>query len=811
MKKITLVLALVTGLLIPGLALAQSAERVELSDAQMEELVLRSYPYVAMFNVNNKFALDATNPMNSGGYNRVKANTDLADHTVQAIARPNNDTLYVVAMVDVTKEPIVMEMPAFDSKYVSLMVTAYDHYVNIPMSAGDGDFDRPSTILFYSKRTPGYEGEPVKGVDKIFEVTGDFVSAVLRVMPHAAEPERLEANRAAMRSVDLEPLSEFLGKQDNDAHFVSWGSPPGIGRNLDLKEDMARFPDFGSDFEIFEDRFLEVMQFVVNHTTFDSDNELDSALLKILKPLGVEPGKEFDPDAVAVIGGAALREAAERFATESLAKMGDPEFLAANLTKTFQPKGKIGVELLAIQSVIGPIGQPAREALYPPVNTEDGKPMNAQSDYEIVMAPDAMPPAKAFWSVTLYDTENGFFIPNDRKKYSVGENAGFKLDENGGIRIVIAAEQPEGVPEENWLPIERKDIDLNVIMRIYSPDLEKFKNWEPPKAKRIESKTVTSEKSAERVGVNLTNFVRAESDHMIRANMKMAGAEFGKFTHLREPTTPGNQPVIRMNQDTLYSVTVLDLSKPVKITLPEVGGRYMSMHVVSQDHYMLVESKPGTHKLTEETVGTRFALVTIRTFYNAGDPEDLAKAHAAQDAIQTSGGGGGPFEAPNWNLDDLAKARKALSDLATLGFETTYAFGSKEEVRPIDHLVAAAAGWGGLPRTAAYYEMGSVEKNDGKTAYAVTVKDVPVDAFWSITVYNADGYLEANDLGRNSFNNSSATPNEDGSYTIRFGGDPKSDNYLPITKGWNYAIRMYQPRKEILDGTWTFPSIEPVK
>jgi len=321
--------------------------------------------------------------------------------------------------------------------------------------------------------------------------------------------------------------------------------------------------------------------------------------------------------------------------------------------------------------------------------------------------------------------------------------------------------------------------------------------------------TVLAEKSNQAVTVG--NFVRAESDHMIRTNMKMMGIGFGKFTHLRKPTTPDNQPVIRMNQDTLYSATVLDLSKPVTITLPGIGGRYMSMHVVNQDHYMFVESKPGTYKLTEKKVGTRFAYVTIRTFYNAGDPDDLAKAHAAQDKIEISGGGGGPFEAPNWNLDDLAKARKALNDLAVLGFDTTYAFGSKDDVRPIDHLVAAAAGWGGLPRTAAYYEMGSVEKNDGKTAYAVTVKDVPVDAFWSITVYNADGYLEKNDLGRNSFNNSSAKPNEDGSYTIRFGGDPKSENYLPITEGWNYAIRMYQPREEILDGSWTFPSIEPVK
>ena len=311
--------------------------------------------------------------------------------------------------------------------------------------------------------------------------------------------------------------------------------------------------------------------------------------------------------------------------------------------------------------------------------------------------------------------------------------------------------------------------------------------------------------------VTVDNFVRAESDHMIRANMQAFGIEVGQFAHLRTPTTPDNQPVIRMNQDTLYSGAVLDLSRPVQITLPEVGGRYMSMHVVNQDHYMLVESEPGTYELTGDSVGTRFALVTIRTFYNAGDPDDLAAAHAAQDKIAISGGGDGPFEAPDWDTENLAVARKALSDLAILGFDTSHAFGSRDDVRPIDHLVGAAAGWGGLPRTAAFYIMASVARNDGKTPHAVTVKDVPVDAFWSITVYNADGYLEANDLGVNSYNNLSAQPNADGSYTIHFGGDPSSVNYLPITEGWNYAVRMYEPRKEILDGSWTFPSVEPVK
>jgi len=311
--------------------------------------------------------------------------------------------------------------------------------------------------------------------------------------------------------------------------------------------------------------------------------------------------------------------------------------------------------------------------------------------------------------------------------------------------------------------------------------------------------------------VNVHTFVRAESDHMIRANMAAMGAGFGKFAHARKPTTPDNQPVIRMNQDTLYSATVLDLSQPVEIVLPEVGDRYMSMHVVNQDHYMFVESKPGTYRLTEDEVGTRFALVTVRTFADVTQPADIDKAHAAQDALRISGGGKGPFEAPDWNLEKLAVARKALSDVAVLGFDASYAFGRKDQTRPIDHLVGAASGWGGMPKSAAMYVIDSVDANDGRTPHAVTVKDVPVDAFWSVTVYNADGYLEANALGVNSYNNFTAKPDDDGAYTLHFGScDDGRVNCIPITPGWNYAVRMYEPRQEILQGSWTFPAIKPV-
>jgi hypothetical protein len=441
----------------------------ELTDAQVDDIVRRSYQFVAMYNVNNKMVMDPSNPLGTGGWNIVKANPTLADHTMKVIARPNNDTLYAAAMLELREEPVILESPAFDSTYVSLMVTGYDHYVNVPMSTRQGDFSEPSRILFYSERTPDYDGEAVDGVDKVAEMSGDFVSAVYRIMPHANEPERLRTNLDAMQNIKVMTLSEYR------SGFASQAG------------DMSEFPAFGkTDFDIFENNLLEVMQFVFNHTTFDPNDEIDQKLLAAYEPLGVVPGRAYDSLRVVEIDGARIRAAAERIAPQELAKATDAEFMAENVLGLFQPKGSMTLERLLIQSIIGPIGLPAAEAVYPAISTADGAPMNAKHDYVIRMAADEMPPATAFWSATLYDSANGFFMPNDGRKYSVGENAGMKLDADGGIAIFIAAEQPEGVPAENWLPLVRGDYGIDVIMRIYAPDLERFSQWAAPKAEIVD-------------------------------------------------------------------------------------------------------------------------------------------------------------------------------------------------------------------------------------------------------------------------------------------------------------------------------------
>ncbi len=127
------------------------------------------------------------------------------------------------------------------------------------------------------------------------------------------------------------------------------------------------------------------------------------------------------------------------------------------------------------------------------------------------------------------------------------------------------------------------------------------------------------------------------------------------------------------------------------------------------------------------------------------------------------------------------------------------------------HLIGTAAGWGGNPDKDASYLSVTPGKNDGTTVYKLTVGEVPVDAFWSISVYDAKGYFEKNPYDAYTLNNITAKKSADGSVAVQFGGcDGKIPNCLPVMKGWNYTVRLYRPRPEILNGKWKFPEAQAV-
>src|SRR5882672_8219102 len=313
------------------------------------------------------------------------------------------------------------------------------------------------------------------------------------------------------------------------------------------------------------------------------------------------------------------------------------------------------------------------------------------------------------------------------------------------------------------------------------------------------------------VPVTVDNFTRAESDLYLGNIAKDGG--FGKLLHRREPASIDNQTVIRLNRDTLYSSAVFDLDAgPVTITLPDAGKRFMSLLVINEDHYAPAAFYgAGSHTFTKEKIGTRYIAIAIRTLVNPADPKDVEQVHALQDAIKVSQRSIGKFDIPRWDAASQKKVRDALLVLSSTIPDFKRAFGTKEQVDPVRHLVGTAAAWGGNPDKDATYLNITPAKNDGSTVYRLNVKDVPVDAFWSVSVYNADGYFEKNPYNAYTINNLTAQKSADGVIAIQFGGcDGTVLNCLPVVKGWNYTVRLYRPRAEILNGKWKLPGPQPV-
>ncbi|MGD8542608.1 MAG: DUF1214 domain-containing protein [Desulfobacteraceae bacterium] len=309
--------------------------------------------------------------------------------------------------------------------------------------------------------------------------------------------------------------------------------------------------------------------------------------------------------------------------------------------------------------------------------------------------------------------------------------------------------------------------------------------------------------------VTIDTFARAETDRTMQDYVDLGG--FGKFYHTRVPSPLDKQSIVRLQLDTLYSFGVFDLNTPATISLPDSGDRFMSALIISEEHSMLpVVYAPTTFTVTQEQMGTRYVIIVLRTFMDSTSPDDIKKANALQDQVTVSQAETGSFNVPKWDKTSLLKIRNALAALASTVSDTKEFFGDKSKLDRLDFLMGTAAGWGGNPKEGAVYFSHSPEKNDGKTPYTVTVKDVPTDGFWSITVYNEANYLEPNDLGRNAFSNVTAKKNADGSITINAGGcEDGRINCIPITKGWNYVARTYRPRPEIVSGEWVFPEMQP--
>lgn len=316
------------------------------------------------------------------------------------------------------------------------------------------------------------------------------------------------------------------------------------------------------------------------------------------------------------------------------------------------------------------------------------------------------------------------------------------------------------------------------------------------------------------VPVTLEQFPTAETHHMMKLSITTLDS-MGQWAHARGFTPIDQQNVVRMNRDTLYSSLVLDLNEPATIIKPDTQGRYQSILIINEENFAkLIAYEPGEYELTQENMGSRYVAVIGRTLVDMEDPEDVIKAHEAQNGLHVTQKEKGILEVPNWDPRAMENIRESLKVLGQYLPIRDASFGANtDEVDPVAHLIGSADTWGGWKPENAVYQNFVPQQNDGTTAYALTLKDVPAreDAFWSVSVYNEEGFFEQNESGKYVINSRKALANEDGSVTIHFGGDSSEPNFLPIMPGWNYMIRIYLPQPPYFDKTWTPPNAEQVK
>ena len=289
-----------------------------------------------------------------------------------------------------------------------------------------------------------------------------------------------------------------------------------------------------------------------------------------------------------------------------------------------------------------------------------------------------------------------------------------------------------------------------------------------------------------------------------------------KFSHKPQLTPTDNQPVVRMNRDTYYSMAVIDVSKGASITMPEIPeGKYMSIQPVTEDHRIqAMQYGSGTFDLSTHTGAHLYVIIRLDATFSETEAKEI------HNKMSISANSDNLFTAVTVNKESFIQVEDALKAkipsiikrdgvLALKGLFTDPRDESEQLFTEEKYQVGAAVGWGGAQWKDNIYELSGNYAAD--TCYHMTFEDPGNDAFWSITVYDKTGFM-FNDLA--NFSSNTATANADGTYTISFGCGEDAPNSLAIDNPsgvFNIAVRHYMPSKKVSeDGYRLVPLMKAV-
>ena len=302
--------------------------------------------------------------------------------------------------------------------------------------------------------------------------------------------------------------------------------------------------------------------------------------------------------------------------------------------------------------------------------------------------------------------------------------------------------------------------------------------------------------------VTLDTYPTDETSRQILKGQSMVGVN--NFNHSRELTPTDDQPVVRMNRDTYYSMAVVDVSKGAAIVMPEIPkGKYISVQPVTEDHRIQkMMYGPGSFDLSTHTGTHLYLIVRLDGTFTQAEAKEI------QDKMIIKANSNNLFQTEPINEESFSKVESELKAKVPIIVERDGNNGMKGMfTNPLDesakdftvekYQVGAAAGWGGAQLTDNIYESSGDFPTD--KCYQLTFEDPNNGAFWSITVYDKNGFM-FDDLANYSSN--TAQKNSDGTYTISFGCGEDYPNNLEIdnpSNEFNILARHYRPSKRIIE------------
>jgi hypothetical protein len=396
-------------------------------------------------------------PMNTFAHVPIFPPADFRD-----VVRPNFDTLYSVAWLDLTKEPMVVTAPDTKGRYY--MLPMLDMWTDV--FACPGKRTTGTGASRFAVVSPGWQGKLPEDVQRINAPT-PFVWIIGRTQTNGTKD--YEAVHKVQAGYTITPLSE-PGK-----------APPPVTLTIDPTVDMKTAPMT----QVNKMTAVSFFEYAAELLKVNPPHITDQPIVARMRRIGIEPGKSFDLGK----NDASVKRGLERAVPDALKAMREKIPTLARVVNGWQMNtdtmGVYGNFYLkrAIVALLGLGANLPEDAVYPlNIGDADGKPLKGANQYTLHFGKNEIPPAKAFWSVTLYDKE-GFPTANDLKRHAIGDRDALKLNADGSLDLYIQHTSPGVEKESNWLPAPTGD--FNLTMRVYSPKVEVIDGrWAPPAVRR---------------------------------------------------------------------------------------------------------------------------------------------------------------------------------------------------------------------------------------------------------------------------------------------------------------------------------------